>query len=87
MPVKKAKEHCGYEAKPVFNTCANCAAFASDMELPAWMQEEKKDWDGTEYTVEKHGIEKNLRCTDHGFVTKKLATCKLWRAKVVTPNA
>lgn len=25
--------------------------------------------------------ESSLRCTDHGFATKKLATCKLWRAK------
>lgn len=89
MPVKKAKAHCGYEAKPVFQTCGNCGAFASDKVLPAWMQEKadtgKKDWDGSEYTVEKHGVEKNLRCTDHGFATKKMATCKLWRAALASP--
>lgn len=86
LPVKKAKAHCGYEAKPVFQTCGNCGAFASDSVLPKWMAEKvnasEKDWDGREYTVENHGVEKNMRCTDHGFATKKMATCKLWRAVI-----
>ncbi len=25
-------------------------------------------------------VEKNLRCVDHGFTTKKMATCRLWRS-------
>ena len=87
MPVKKAKEHCGYEAKPTLPTCGNCGAFASDRVLPAWMAEKKKDWKGAEYTVEEYGVEKNTRCTDHGLATKKTAACRLWRAKTDTPNA
>lgn len=87
MSPKKAKEHCGYEAKPTLPTCGNCGAFASDMVLPAWMAEEQKDWKGDEYTAEEHGVEKNMRCTDHGFATKKMAACKLWRAKTDTSNA
>ena len=30
---------------------------------------------GGEYTVEKHGVEKNIRCTKYGFVVKKTAYC------------
>lgn len=85
MNPKKAKEHCGYEPKPIFNTCGNCAAFASEFRAPAWAKTEKdlaKFKDGT-YAK----IECSLRCTDHGFATKKLATCKLWRAKPEVSNA
>ena len=81
LSVKKAKEHCGYQGKPVLPTCGNCGAFASDMALPAWMEEQKTDRRGTQYTVEKNGVEKNLRCLDHGFAVKKMAACKLWRQK------
>ena len=82
MSVKKAKEHCGYEAKPVLPICGNCGAFASDFEIPAWAmkpgeERARKDFEAGIYAK----IEKNLRCTDHGFVTKKMASCKLWRAK------
>ena len=81
LSVSKAKEHCGYKAKPVFNTCANCGSFKSEMKLPEWMAERGKDWDGTQFTVENDGVEKNMRCTDDGFSTKKTATCNLWREK------
>ncbi|MFY7914559.1 MAG: hypothetical protein ACOVPA_07800 [Rubrivivax sp.] len=75
---KQAKEHCGYQEKPVRNSCSNCAAFASDMEYPTWCKtpEEQADFDRKRYAK----IEKNMRCTDHGFAVKKLALCNLWRA-------
>lgn len=79
MSTKEAKEHCGYQAKPTLQTCGNCAAFASNFEIPSWVatdSDRKKFEDGTYAKVEK-----NLRCTDHGFATKKMAACKLWRAK------
>lgn len=79
LSVKKAKEHCGYEAKPVLPTCGNCGAFASDFGVPAWVttnSDLEKFENGTYAKVEK-----NLRCTDHGFATKKMANCKLWRPK------
>jgi len=77
MSVNKAKEHCGYEEKPVRNVCGNCAAFASDFVYPTWVNtEQKRKWfdeDGYSKT------EKNMRCTDHGFAVKKTAVCRLWR--------
>ncbi len=82
MSVKKAKEHCGYEAKPVLPTCGNCGAFASDFEIPAWAMESGHEDARRRFEDGTHAkVEKNLRCTDHGFATKKMAACKLWRAK------
>jgi hypothetical protein len=72
LNVKAAKECCGYEAKPILPTCGNCGAFASDFVIPKWALE-----NGTYVKVEK-----NLRCTDHGFATKKMAACRLWRPKL-----
>ena len=82
MSVKKAKEHCGYEAKPVLATCGNCGAFASEFMIPEWAllpgkENTRKQFEDGTYAK----VEKNLRCTDHGFATKKMAACKLWRAK------
>ena len=81
--VKKAKDHCGYEAKPVLRTCGNCAAFASDFVTPAWVKTDRDRAYVEDGTYAKQ--EKNMRCTDHGFATKKLATCRLYRAKPVAP--
>jgi len=76
--VQKAKEHCGYEAKPVTQHCSNCGAFASDMWYPGWVktEDQKADFD-RKYAK----IEQNRRCTDHGFSIKKKTCCRLWRAK------
>ena len=73
-----AKQHCGYEEKPFRKACRNCAAFASDMEYPTWCRtpERRADFDAKNYAK----VEKNMRCTDHGFAVKKLAVCNLWRA-------
>lgn len=84
MTVKAAKEHCGYQDKPVLQTCGNCGAFASTMKLATWMEERNAETGQEEYTVEKNGVEKDLRCADHGFAVKKMAACKLWRSKAVT---
>ena len=75
----KAKEHCGYDPKPAFPTCSSCAAFASDFDYPSWCKTdgERASFDARGYAKN----EKNMRCTDHGFATKKSATCRLWRAK------
>jgi hypothetical protein len=79
MSPKKAKEHCGYIAKPEHNTCSNCGAFASDFIYPIWVVSEA---DRAKYDIMRYAkLEKNLRCTDHGFAVKKTATCGLWRKR------
>ena len=79
MSVKKAKERCGYDAKPAFKTCGTCGAFASSFEYPEWC---KGDVQRSYYDLRGYAkVEKNLRCADHGFATKKGATCRLWRAR------
>jgi hypothetical protein len=80
MSVKKAKEQCGYEEKPVRASCSNCKAFASDMEYPSWCktQAERSEFDSKGYAK----LEKNMRCIDHGFAVKKLGLCRLWGPKV-----
>lgn len=85
MSVKSAREHCGYNAKPILPVCGNCAAFASDKVLPAWMEDDNKYVGKQRYNVDEHGVEKNLRCLDHGFAVKKMANCKLFRAKKAKP--
>jgi len=87
LSVKKAKDHCGYEQKPVQKICKNCAAFSSDLVLPKWMveiNEVRLAIQGRReriYDAKTDGQEKNLRCTDHGFAVKKTASCKLWKAR------
>ena len=78
LNVRAAKEHCGYEAAPTLPTCGNCGAFASDFVPPTWVKpEELHKWEDGTYAK----VEKNLRCLDHGFSVKKMAACRLWRAK------
>jgi hypothetical protein len=82
MSVKAAKEHCGYQAKPVLPTCGNCGAFASDFEVPDWAKKPGEEYICKKFESGEYAkVEKNLRCTDHGFATKKMASCKLWRPK------
>lgn len=82
-----AKAAQGYVAKPVPSTCVNCAHFASDQELPAWIADRvakgEKYWDGSKYTVERFGVEKNQRCALGGFAVKKMATCDQFAPKEV----
>ena len=80
-----AKKNCGYEPKPVHPTCSNCAEFRSERILPAWMIESNAAAaaDNT-FTVEKNGVEKNMRCASFGFAVTKTATCKQWQAKTTS---
>lgn len=95
MTPKEAKERCGYQAKPVHPACANCGAFASDLQVPAWMVGEFEQEGvlrihaGASMRIYKDlaevpdhlKVEKNLRCTDHGFAIKKTAVCALHRPR------
>lgn len=87
MTPKKAKEYCGYQEKPAIPVCGNCQSFTSEMLLPAWMEERNKSGEGVYfsrgemYTIEKNGVEKNLRCADHGFAVKKMASCNSFKAR------
>lgn len=84
---KKAKENCGYKDKPVLPVCSNCRHFTSDRVLPDWMVDRNKSGEGAyfsdeQFTVEKHGVEKNLRCKAHGFVVKKMGSCNTWNQEL-----
>lgn len=79
----KAKESQGYRPKPSPRTCANCAAFRSDRLLPYWMAERNREVGTKHFTLEQHGVEKNMRCGIGGFAVKKTATCNHFTAKGV----
>lgn len=79
MTPKRAKEHCGYEPKPVLPTCGNCAAFTSDWVVPEWFAKMHPDGTAHGKPLTEYAQEKNLRCSDHGFAIKKMASCKLFR--------
>lgn len=91
MSLKDTKAACGYQDKPFQKTCSNCAAFTSERVLSSWMIKRNASGQGVylandnePYTAEKHGTEKNMRCTAHGFAVKKTALCNDWRE---TPSA
>lgn len=85
----KAKAEQGYRTEP--QNCGNCAHKTSEVKLPEWMikrnEERAADAEagrssyGREYTVERDGIERNVRCGIGGFAVKKTATCNSWTAK------
>lgn len=81
------RDECGYQEKPPAKQCNTCVDFACDRLLPKWMEERNASGEGvycergTLYTVERHGVEKNLRCARHGFAVKKMARCGDWRPK------
>lgn len=78
---KKAKELCGYQAKPVQQTCGNCAAFAFDKIIPDWLLADgRTSYCGRPISVEEFGVTKNQRCTAFAFATKRSATCNEWKA-------
>lgn len=78
--IKKAE--CGYEDKPVNRMCSNCAHFAIDRVLTPFMLEINASRPNRtdHYTVERHGVDKNMRCTRNGFAVKKMARCGDWEA-------
>lgn len=77
----KAKELQGYTTAQ--HGCCTCAHFMSDLVLPAWMRETNANEEPRQarYTVESHGVEKNLRCGPGGFPVKKTASCDRYEVK------
>ncbi len=69
----EAKAAQGYTT--AVSNCGNCAHMAKDLVLPAGMLKDNERG-LTHYTIEQHGVEKNLRCGIGGFAIKKTATCK-----------
>ena len=78
----EAKAAQGYEAKPVPRSCATCTNLKLNRRLPDWMVAAKKDWSGKPYTVESHGVDKDLRCGIGGFAVKKTGVCNAYASKV-----
>lgn len=80
--VSEVKASQGYTEE--LNTCGKCAFFKFEKVLPAWMAEANANPDRMRfadgaYTVEDHGVEKNLRCDIGKFKVKKMGTClKFW---------
>lgn len=68
------------------NNCGNCKHLQSDMVLTAWMNKENAKYLSMNgkppFNLEKHGVEKNIRCGLGGFKAKKTAVCKQWEMKV-----
>lgn len=87
MSIAKVKAQCGYAEKPPQRICSTCTHFTFEKVLSAWMLERNASGEGVmfgsnePYTIEKNGIEKNLRCERHGFAVKKTAHCNDWSAK------
>jgi hypothetical protein len=77
ISIADAKHHCGYNPKPTPPQCGNCDAFRSDFVYPGWVKgaDAERDFDARGYAK----VEKAMRCADHGFATKKTATCRLWK--------
>lgn len=81
-----------YEQKPLPATCANCQNFTSEKKLPAWMDRDNAEGrkplpnymgpSFDSYTIENHGVEKNMRCGLGGFAVKKTAACAEFTRKV-----
>jgi len=81
-----AKAHHGYTEKPIPETCSNCRHMASEKKYPAWIEKAmsrgwEKDGYGDPFSIETHGIDKNIRCLEGGFAVKKTATCRFFHMK------
>lgn len=96
MSPKKAKDHCGYTPTPVLPVCANCRAFALDLVAPSWVSKalsekgfvqiypkgrESFEITSIDQVPDDYKVESGLRCLDHGFAVKKMASCRLWHPK------
>ena len=82
IEIGEKKAACGFRDKAIPKTCATCTHFASDRVLPTWMEQSNakqahwpEQWRSEPYTVEQHGVEKNIRCKKHGFAVKKMSAC------------
>lgn len=82
----EAKTAQGYEQKPVAHVCMNCRDFASDRALTNWMKSENdrgsEPYSGRHYTIERDGVDRNLRCLVGGFAVNKTSTCRVFIMKV-----
>lgn len=80
--IKELKASWGYTEKPALPICSNCKHFRSELVLPAWIVERNKSADENDkFTVERHGVEKNMNCNLHKFPVKKTASCYLFTKK------
>lgn len=79
--IAEKKAACGYIPKCVPSTCSNCAGYTAERVFPEWMEQSNARRGRADYTIEEHGIEKNLRCTRHGFAVKKMGVCNDWAPK------
>ena len=83
--VSDKKDACGFQVKATPRVCSTCANFKSDRVLTDWMEQTNakgmsapERWRPKPYTIEQHGVEKNLRCKTHGFAVKKMSACRDW---------
>ncbi len=70
----EAKERQQYTPKLIPGVCGNCEHMTCEKRLPDWMADENKARPGR-YTVEQHGLIKDLRCGIGGFAVKKMGSC------------
>lgn len=85
------KASVGYSDKPVLPTCMNCAQFTSERLVPQWIERDIKERGHVNLFLGGFGgyqrfekaddippelrVEKNIRCSRHGFAVKKLGRC------------
>jgi hypothetical protein len=77
----EAKAAQKYSPSLVLPTCNNCVNFTADRVLPEWMIKSNERYSNSEFTLEKHGVQKNLRCGIGGFAVKKMGSCNLFVAR------
>jgi hypothetical protein len=68
----------------VLSRCGNCASFSSQIVMPAWMVKANESADSGDelYIAEKNlVVEKNMRCSVHGFAIQRTAVCNFWNPK------
>jgi hypothetical protein len=62
--------------------CGNCRALSSQLLLPDWMAKENAktaaEFGKCAYPIGRYGVEKNIRCSIHGFAVQRTAVCNFW---------
>lgn len=76
---KQSEAKASQNYTPKAHNCGDCRNLKFDITLPAWMVQNNLELVsfGKEprYTVEKNGVEKNIRCGIGGFAVKKMGIC------------